>query len=369
LSNGSQLPEWSVAPRAENPTLTTMEVSFTPAEVMAIVQPQSTRGATNETIRGLAALDTAAAGDLSFLGNPKYKSQVASTRASLVLLPPDSPAEPAANQLFLIVKNPSVALAQLCARIEQLLWPRPAPGVHPTASIAPGARVAASATVGPLCVVEAGATIGERAHLQAQVFVGRDARIGDDCWLMPGVIVATTCELGHRVRLQPGVVIGSDGFGYEFVAGRHEKVPQVGSVLIGDDVEVGANSTIDRARFSRTVIGEGTKIDNLVQIAHNVTIGRHCLVCAQTGISGSTILEDFVVLGGQVGVAGHLMIGKGAQCGAQSGVSSDVPAGKFLNGTPAIPYQLERRLVVLTRRLPELFKRVEALAAQLEDSK
>ncbi len=342
-----------------------MEVSFTPAEIMAIVQPQSTRGATTETIRGLAALDTAAAGDLSFLGNPKYKAQVASTRASIVLLPLDFPAEPAANQLFLFVKNPSVALAQLCGRIEQLLWPKPAPGVHPTASVAPGARVAASATVGPLCVIEAGAVIGERTHLQAQVFVGRDVRIGDDCWLMPGVTVATACELGSRVRLQPGAVIGSDGFGYEFVGGRHEKVPQVGSVLVGNDVEIGANTTIDRARFSRTVIGEGTKIDNLVQIAHNVTIGRHCLVVAQTGISGSTVLEDFVVLGGQVGVAGHLTIGKGAQVGAQSGINGDVEPGKFLNGTPAISYQLERRLLVLNRRLPELFKRVDALQAQL----
>jgi UDP-3-O-[3-hydroxymyristoyl] glucosamine N-acyltransferase len=361
----TSISEWSVAPRTENPTLKAMEVSFTPAEVTAIVQPQSTRGATTETIRGLAALDTAGAGDLSFLGNPKYKAQVAATRASIVLLPLDFPAEPAAGQLFLLVKNPSVALAQLCARIEQLLWPKPAPGVHPTACIAPGARVAASATVGPLCVVEAGATIGERTYLQAQVFVGRDARIGDDCWLMPGVTVETTCELGQRVRLQPGVIVGSDGFGYEFVAGRHEKVPQVGSVLIGNDVEVGANSTIDRARFSRTVIGEGTKIDNLVQIAHNVTIGRHCLICAQTGISGSTVLEDFVVLGGQVGVAGHLTIRKGTQVGAQSGINSNAEAGKFLNGTPAISFQLERRLVVLNRRLPELFKRVDALQAQL----
>jgi len=361
--------QWSVAPRGENRTLTTMEVSFTPAEITAIVQPQSTRGATTETVRGLAALDTASAGDLSFLGNAKYKSQVASTRASVVLLPLDSSVDPAANQLFLLVKNPSVALAQLCARIEQSLWPRPAPGVHPTASVAPEARVAASATIGPLCIVEAGASIGERTHLQAQVFVGRDARIGNDCWLMPGVIVAATCELGQRVRLQPGVVVGSDGFGYEFVAGRHEKVPQVGSVLLGDDVEVGANTTIDRARFSRTVIGEGTKIDNLVQIAHNASIGRHCLICAQTGISGSTVVEDFVVLGGQVGIAGHLTIGKGAQCGAQSGVSADVPPGKFLNGTPAISYQLERRLVVLTGRLPGLFKRVDALEAQIGDSK
>gem|GEM_PF-743344 len=263
-----------------------MQVSFTPAEVAAIVQPQSTRGATTENVRGIAPLEASGPGDLSFLGNAKYKTQVAATRASVVLLPPDYEGQPAANQLFLLVAQPSVALAQLCARIERTLWPKPPAGIHPTAFVAPGARVAASATVGPLCVIESGAVIGERTQLHGQVFVGREARIGDDCWLMPGVIVAAECVLRNRVRLQPGVVIGSDGFGYEFVRGRHEKVPQVGTVIIEDDVEIGANSTLDRARFSRTVVGEGTKIDNLVQVAHNVIVGRHCIVCAQVAISG-----------------------------------------------------------------------------------
>lgn len=346
-----------------------MQVSFTPAEVVALVQPLSTRGATTETIRGIAALETAGAGELSFLGNPKYKREVAATRASVVLLPADNVAPPAANQLFLIVDNPSVALARVCARIEQLLWPRPVAGVHPTACISAGAQVAASATIGPLCVVEAGAVIGERTHLQAQVFVGHDARIGDDCWLMPGVIVAAACEIRNRVRLHPGVVIGSDGFGYEFVAGRHEKIPQVGSVLAEDDVEIGANSTVDRARFSRTVVGEGTKIDNLVQVGHNVVIGRHCLLCAQVAIAGSTTLEDYVVLGGQAGVAGHLTIGKGAKAGGQAGISADVAPGSVLNGTPAFSMQLERRIVILQRRLPDLFKRFDALEAQVKNLK
>lgn len=342
-----------------------MQVSFSAAEIAAIVQPMTSRGGTTATIGGLAALADAAPGDLSFLGNAKYKPEVAATRASIVLLPPDYVGEPQANQQFLLVDNPSVALARLCARIEQSLWPRPAAGVHRSAVVAPDARVAASATVGPNCVVESGAVVGERAHLQAQVFVGRAAVVGDDSWLMPGTIVAAECSLGRRVRLQPGVVIGSDGFGYEFVNGRHEKVPQVGAVEIGDDVEIGANTTIDRARFSRTVIGEGTKIDNLVQIAHNVVIGRHCMICAQVGISGSARLEDYVVLGGQVGVAGHLTIGKGTKVGAQSGINGDTEPGSFLNGTPAVGYTLERRLVVLYRRLPELFKRVDTLAAQL----
>jgi UDP-3-O-[3-hydroxymyristoyl] glucosamine N-acyltransferase len=341
-----------------------MQVLFSPADISALVQPKSTRGATTETIRGLAALSDATPGDLSFLGNPKYKTEVPATRASIVLLPPDFSGEPAANQLFLLVENPSVALARICARIEAALWPKPAPGVHPSAVVAPDAKISASATIGPLCVIESGAIVGERTHVQAQVFVGRDARIGDDCWLMPGVIIATECVLGARVRLQPGVVIGSDGFGYEFVKGRHEKVPQVGHVVIGDDVEIGANTTLDRARFSRTSVGEGTKIDNLVQIAHNCVIGRHCLICSQAGISGSTKLEDYVVLGGQAGLGGHITIGKGAKAGGQAGITSDVAPGAFVNGTPAIPFQLERRLAILHQRLPDLFKRVEALEAQ-----
>jgi UDP-3-O-[3-hydroxymyristoyl] glucosamine N-acyltransferase len=353
-------------PASKNPpTLASMQVSFTAAEIAAIAGAQSSRGATAAVIRGLAALAEAGPGDLSFLGNAKYKAEVARTRASVVLLPADYAGEPAPDQLYLIVANPSVALARVCARLEQALWPRPAPGVHPSAVVAPGARIAASATIGPLCVIEAGAIVGERAHVQAQVFVGREAAIGDDSWLMPGVILAAECVLGRRVRLQPGVVIGSDGFGYEFAQGRHEKVPQVGSVVIGDDVEIGANTTLDRARFSRTSVGEGTKIDNLVQIAHNVRIGRHCLICAQVGISGSATLEDYVVMGGQAGSAGHLTIGRGAKAGGRAGIVADVPAGAFVNGNPAIPYMLERRIAVLTQRLPDLFKRVEAIADQL----
>jgi len=195
--------------------------------------------------------------------------------------------------------------------------------------------------------------------------VGRGAKIGADCWLMPGVIVSAECVLKNRVRLQPGVVVGSDGFGYEFVHGRHEKVPQVGTVIIEDDVEIGANTTLDRARFSSTIVGEGTKIDNLVQVAHNVVIGKHCLICAQTGISGSSIIEDFVVLGGQVGVIGHVRLGKGAQVGAQGGVGKDLKPGASVWGSPTRPYRFELRVQALRDRLPELFKRVSDLEERM----
>jgi UDP-3-O-[3-hydroxymyristoyl] glucosamine N-acyltransferase len=338
-----------------------MQVAYTPAEIAAIVGAIRTTGSTAQKIHDIASLATARAGDLSFLGNAKYRPQVPECQATVLLLPADYAGEPRPGQVFLLVENPSVALARLCARIEQSLWPKPPPGVHPTAVVAATAKIDATAHLGPLCVVEEGVQIGAGSVLQASVFVGRDVRIGEGCWIMPGCVIASNCSLANRVRLQPGVVIGADGFGYEFVQGRHEKIPQIGSVDIGDDVEIGANSTLDRARFSRTVVGEGTKIDNLVQVAHNVVIGKHCILCAQVGISGSTTLEDYVILGGQAGVGGHITIGKGSKAGGQTGIAYDLPPGSYVNGTPAIPYLLERRLQVLHQRLPDLFKRVEAL--------
>jgi UDP-3-O-[3-hydroxymyristoyl] glucosamine N-acyltransferase len=342
-----------------------MQLAFTPAEVAAIVQPRSTRGGTTEAIRGISALGTARSGDLSFLGNPRYKAEVATTAASVVLVPADFAGEPRAGQLFLLVDNPSVALARLCARIEHALQPPAVPGVHPSAVVAAGARIAASAEIGPLCVIEADAQVGAGVCLQAAVFVGRGSTIGEGCRLMPGVRLYAGCELGRRVRVHANAVLGSDGFGYEFIDGRHEKIPQIGRVVIGDDVEIGAGTTIDRARFGTTIVGEGTKIDNLVQLGHNVVVGRHCILCAQVGISGSTTLEDYVVLAGQVGVGGHIMIGKGAKAGGGAAVAADVPAGTYVNGYPAIPFMLERRIAVLRRRLPDLFHRVDALEAQI----
>lgn len=346
-----------------------MSLAFSAADLVASLSPRATRGTTSATIRNIAALKDAQPGDLSFLGNAKYKPEVAATKASVVLLPSDFEGEPPADQLWLLVENPSAALATLCARIETALWPRPAPGVHPSAVVDPTAKIDPSATVGPLCVIEADAVVGPRSVLQAQVFLGRAARVGADCWFMAGAHVAAQCLVGDRVRLHAGVVVGADGFGYEFQDGRHVKVPQVGVVEIRDDVEVGANTTFDRARFSRTVVGQGTKIDNLVQIAHNVVIGRHCIVCAQVGISGSTTLEDYVVLGGQAGVAGHIRIGKGAKADGQTGIRADVEPGVFLKGTPGLPFQLEQRINVLRPRLPELFRKVDSLAAELAELK
>ena len=344
-----------------------MQLSFTSDEIAAIVHPRASRGATSAMIHGISALGTARSGDLSFLGHAKYKAEVASTQASLVLVPPGYAGDPQAGQLFLVVDQPSLALAWVCARIEQSLQLPPRPGVHPSAVVAAGARVATSASIGPLCVIEEGACIGERSHLQASVFVGRDSVVGDDCRLMPGVRLYAGCQLGRRVRVHANAVIGSDGFGYELVDGRHEKIPQIGQAVIEDDVEIGAGCTIDRARFGRTIVGEGTKIDNLVQVGHNVVIGKHCLLCSQAGISGSTTIEDYVVLAGQVGVGGHITIGRGAKAGGGAAITTDISPGSYVNGYPAIPYLLERRIAVLRQRLPQLFHRVDALEAQIKE--
>ncbi len=347
-----------------------MMLDLSAKDLVELLAPRAVRGVLPEgALAAIASLKEAEARDLSFLGNPKYKAEVASTRAAVVLLPVDYAGEPAEGQAFVLVDNPSAALATLCARLEARLWPRPAAGIHASAVVDPEARIDATASVGPLCVIEAGAEIGPGVVLQAQVFIGARARIGADSWLMAGAHVATECELGRRVRLHAGVVIGSDGFGYDSSSGRHIKIPQVGNVVLGDDVEIGANSTLDRARFSRTSVGAGTKIDNLVMIGHNVVIGRHCIICAQVGISGSTTLEDYVVLGGQAGVAGHLIIGKGTKADGQTGINSTVPPGSFLKGSPCLPYQLEQRINVLRQRLPDLFRRVDTIAAELAELK
>ncbi len=343
--------------------------SFTLAELATLTGAESVEGACAGPVTGVAALAEATSADLSFLGNAKYADAVAASRAGAILVPVAFAGKPAAGQAFLRVANPSYALALFCGVLEARLWPRPPAGIHATAVVAASAKVDASAHVGPLCVIGEGAIVASGAVLEARCYVGARASVGADCWLKPGVVVGDYCVLGARCRIQSGAVIGSDGFGYEPVNGEIRRIPQIGNVVLEDDVEVGANSTLDRARFSQTVVGRGTKIDNLVQIAHNVRIGRQCLITAQVGIAGSTTLGDHCVLGGQSGVAGHLTLGDRVKLGAQTGLFEDVPADGFMNGTPAVPFGLERRLVVLSRRLPDLFKKVDSLTASLDSAK
>jgi UDP-3-O-[3-hydroxymyristoyl] glucosamine N-acyltransferase len=346
-----------------------MTTSFTIAELAALAGAEAVEGVCAGPITGVAALAEATSADLSFLGNAKYAEAVAASRAGAILVPVAFAGKPAVGQAFLRVANPSYALALFCGVLEARLWPRPPAGIHATAVVAPSAKVDPSAHVAPLCVIGEGAVVAAGAVLEARCYVGARASVGADCWLKPAVVVGDYCVLGARCRIQSGAVIGSDGFGYEPVNGVIRRIPQIGNVVLEDDVEVGANSTLDRARFSQTVVGRGTKIDNLVQIAHNVRIGRQCLITAQVGIAGSTTLGDHCVLGGQSGVAGHLTLGDRVRLGAQTGLFEDVPADGFMNGTPAVPFGLERRLVVLSRRLPELFKKVDSLTACLDSAK
>ena len=346
-----------------------MTTSFTIAELAALTGAEAVEGACAGPVTGVAALAEATSADLSFLGNAKYADGVAVSRAGAILVPVAFAGKPAAGQAFLRVANPSYALVLFCGVLEARLWPRPPAGIHATAVVAASAKVDPAAHVGPLCVIGEGAIVAAGAVLEARCYVGARASLGADCWLKPGVVVGDYCVLGARCRIQSGAVIGSDGFGYEPVNGEIRRIPQIGNVVLEDDVEVGANSTLDRARFSQTVVGRGTKIDNLVQIAHNVRIGRQCLITAQVGIAGSTTLGDHCVLGGQSGVAGHLTLGDRVKLGAQTGLFEDVPADGFMNGTPAVPFGLERRLVVLSRRLPDLFKKVDSLTASLDSAR
>jgi UDP-3-O-[3-hydroxymyristoyl] glucosamine N-acyltransferase len=308
-------------------------------------------------IAGVAGIREAMPGDITFIANARYDAYLDETRASAVICSRETRPGPVP---MLLVDNPYLAF-QSVVRIFRPNHDRPAPGVHPTAVVSAEAVVGKDVAIGPQTVIEAGARLGDRAVVMAGCYIGPRAEIGEECMLYPGVKVREDCILGARVILHPGVVIGSDGFGFAFDSGRYHKVPQVGNVIVGDDVEIGANTTIDRATTHSTRIGDGTKIDNLVQIGHNVVIGRHCIIVAQVGISGSTELEDYVTVGGQAGIVGHIRIGHGAMVGAQSGVTKTVPAETVVAGYPAMPHNLWKRLQAFIQKLPEMVRRVKVL--------
>ena len=322
------------------------------------------RGSPDGVFLGIAALDAATPDEVSFLGNPKYRAQFLETRAGAVIVPRDVTSGPESTALV-AVDNPSLAFATLvkhfAARVAEF-----APGIDPRATIDPTAELnPETCRVHPGAVVHAGAVVGDGCEIGPNVLIGENARLGRNCRIMANAIVRERCVLGDRVFLQPGAVIGADGYGYELVDGRHVKIDQVGIVELHDDVEVGANSTIDRARFGKTIIGEGTKIDNLVQIGHNCTIGKHCLVVAQTGIAGSTSLGDYVTVAAQVGITGHVKIGDRATLAGRAGITKSLPGDQIYSGKPAVPLIEDRRNQVYVRRIPNLFERVKTLEKSL----
>ena len=312
-------------------------------------------------LSGFAAANLAKAGELTFAENETYLERAEQSAASAILVPKSVTQ---GSKTLIRVENPRVAFA----RVLPLFFPEPvfAPGVHPTAIVAASAQVEPTAHIGPGCMVGERTSIGARVVLQAMVHVGDDVSLGDDTRVFPNVTIYPRSQIGRRVRLQAGAVIGADGFGYVFDQGQHVKVSQIGNVILHDDVEIGANTTIDRGALGSTVIGRDTKIDNLVQIGHNVVIGEHCIIVSQTGIAGSTKLGDHVTLAGQVGLAGHLKVGNHVTISAQSGVMTDIPDGGKWLGAPARPDRETKRIYIALDRLPELIRRVKELENKVE---
>ena len=314
-------------------------------------------------IRRVAAIEVAGPGDLTFFTNPKYAAELRRTRASAVILGDDAEAAPCA---MLRVRHPYLAFARAMEVFSGAT--RPPAGVHRLADVAASATIAADAAIGAFTSIGDGAQVGARTIVHPHVTIGAGARVGDDCVIHAHVSIRERVEIGHRVVLQDGVVIGSDGFGFARTPeGTHHKIPQVGGVVIEDDVEIGANSAIDRPAVGETRIGAGTKIDNLVQVAHGVTIGRNVLLAGQVGIAGSTTVEDGVTLAGQVGVAGHITIGKGVVATAQTGIPNSVEPGAFISGYPAIPNRDWLKSSAIFRRLPEFRKTMADLERRLAD--
>lgn len=319
-------------------------------------------GSGTAVITGVAGLREARPGDLSFLVRSRYRDALRTTAASAVLVPLDGPNEAPCD--LIRVPNPEAGVTQIAQQLYRPL-PPPEPGIHPTAVVHPTVRLGQDVFIGPHVVLEAGVTIGARTMIGAGCVIGTETSIGADCRIYPLVTVRERVRIGNRVILHSGAVIGSDGFGYVRRGEAWEKIPQLGTVEIGDDVEIGANTTIDRARFGRTVIGQGVKIDNLVQVAHNVIIGDHTAIAAQAGLAGSAGVGRGVQIAGQAGVTNHVTVGDGATIGGQAGVTKDVPPGTFVSGYPAIRHDLARKLHAQVMLLPELRARVAELEKRL----
>jgi UDP-3-O-[3-hydroxymyristoyl] glucosamine N-acyltransferase len=319
----------------------------------------------NVEITAVAGLAEAGAGDISFLANPKYAAQVATTNASAVIVSTDW--DRPATCALVRVDNAD----QVFAQVAELFFespPRPAAGVHPSAVVAASAQLGDNVSVGANCTVEDGVVIGANTVISPNCYLGYKTTIGADCLLYPLVSTREFTEIGNRVIIHNGTVVGSDGFGYAVQNdGSRTKIPQIGKVVIEDDVELGANVAIDRARFGKTKVGKGSKIDNLVQIAHNVVIGEHTIMCGQSGISGSTTIGSHCILAGQAGLAGHLNVGNGSIIGAQAGVMKNVAEKDFVMGSPAMPHLQYKKMVANTILLPKLKDRIKQLETRLEE--
>jgi UDP-3-O-[3-hydroxymyristoyl] glucosamine N-acyltransferase len=323
------------------------------------------RGDPEIVVSGVAPLDRAGPAEISFFASGKYTALAAASRAGVILVTPELADEACGAATRIIVASPHDAMLSLLPQ----LYPEPpvTPGVHPSAQLGQGVVLGARVAVGPNAVLGPGARIDDDALIGANVTVGAGVQIGSGSRVYPNATLYPGTVLGKRVFIHSGVRVGSDGYGYVFRDGAHQKIPHIGGCIVEDDVEVGANTTIDRGSIGDTVIGAGTKIDNLVQIGHNVRIGRLCLIMAQVGISGSTRIEDGAIVAGQAGVGGHLTIGKGARIGGQAGVFGDVPAGATWSGYPARPHREALRAQAALLKLPGMIRQIERLVDSADE--
>ncbi len=313
-------------------------------------------------IHRVAGIDSAKPGEITFLSNPKYLPLLKTTQASAVMV---TPGVEAPGVSLLVCPNPYLAFAKVLTALH-VAKPEYR-GIMEGASVDPEAKIADGVTIYPGCVVGKNVSIGSGTTLYPGVLLYDNVSVGEDCLIHAGVVVREGCRLGNRVIVQPKAVIGSDGFGFAPDGSSYYKIPQVGIVVIEDDVEIGANSCLDRAALGETRIGRGTKVDNLVQIAHNVKIGPDNIIVAQVGIAGSTEIGKHCTLGGQVGVAGHIKVGDNTMVGAQSGISGNMPGGEVVSGTPAIPHRDWLKAATSFSKLPEMRKEIKKLKKQVEE--
>jgi len=334
-------------------------MTLTTAEIAKLLAGE-VLGDANATLTGFANADSAKPGDLTFAETDAFFTAAENSAATAIIAGKNSSS---AKKTVIRVDNPRLAFAKALA----VFFPEPKfiAGIHPSAAIAASAQIDPTAHIGPHCTVGERVQVGANVVLQAGNFIGDDAVIGDETNLFSNVTIYPRTQIGKRVRIHAGAVIGSDGFGYVFDSGFHRKVPQVGNVVIGDDVEIGSNTSVDRGALGSTIIGKGTKIDNLVQVGHNVELGEYCILCAQVGIAGSAKLGKYTVLAGQVGIAGHLKIGNQVTIGSKSGVMHNIPDGEKWLGIPAQPDKQAKRIMIAMQRLPDLFKKIAAWEKKL----
>lgn len=316
-------------------------------------------GPPDVTVEGIAPLDRASSGDLSFFATSGYAAMFEASSAGIVLVAPQFAQHAGRCATRVVVAKPHDAMVALIPRFYRV--PVRESGVHPTAIVAPSASIGADARIEAYAVIGDDAVIGDRAWIGSHSVIGDGVRIGDDARLFPHVTLYSGADLGHRVIIHSGTRIACDGYGYRFRDGAHQRIPHVGRCIIGNDVEIGGNCVLDRGSIDDTVIGDGTKFDNLVHIGHNIRIGRLCLIMAQVGMAGSTRVEDGVMLAGQVGVSGHLTIGAWARVAGQGGVISDIPAGETWSGYPARPHREYLRAMAVLFKLPAMIKKLERL--------